>query len=180
MTDNNPAINKAPNSKQGNLDNKVVRNRNRHQEIQQPRESKFEARKKELLDETQTYMYQQSSKFSSVSRNLAIGIIGTIWILTYTDGKLHIPNCCLLVSLIAALLLLMTDVIHYFWDSRSYQREIYKFDGYNSTKDLLMKHETTMDAINQRSGRFIVAKFVILIISTILFAIGLLLKVYLK
>ena len=121
-------------------------------------------------------MYQQSSKFSSVSRNLVLGIIGTIWVLTYTDGKLGIPNNWLLCSLIMGLLFLLVDVIHYFWDSVSYQRETYQLDKYKNQLELDKRHEPQMDSINKRSHRFIIAKFCILMLASLSFAIGLSLK----
>ena len=121
-------------------------------------------------------MYQQSSKFSSVSRSLVLGIIGTIWVLTYVDGNLLIPNGWMLSSLVAGLIFLLTDVIHYFWDSMSYHCEAYKLDTYNNQQDLDKKHEPRMDRINKRSHWFIVAKFCILMVASILFAIGLSLK----
>lgn len=145
-------------------------------EIQLSKKDEFEKRRQELQDETQRYMYQQSSKFSSVSRSLVLGIIGTIWILTYVDGNLLIPNRWLLSSLITGLAFLLTDVIHYFWDSMSYHSETYKLDAYKSQFELDEKHEPRMDGINKRSHWFIVAKFCILMVASILFTIGLLLK----
>lgn len=147
-----------------------------HQEVLSSKDN-FVERKQNLLDETQKYMYQQSSKFSSVSRSLILGIIGTLWVLTYTEGKLRVPNFWLLSSLIGCLLFLFVDVIHYFWDSMSYQCELYRLDKYKTQKELDEDHEDIMDYINKRSNCFLVAKFIILIISSWLFAYGLYLKI---
>ena len=137
----------------------------------------FAERKQKLMDETQEYMYQQSSKFSSVSRFLIVGIIGTIWILTYAEGKLLVPNYFLLASLISSLLFLFIDVIHYFADSMSYQKELYRLDDYKSQDDLLMKHELIMNTINKRSHRYIIIKYCVLMLAAVLFIIGLSLKI---
>lgn len=144
-----------------------------HQEVLQ-KKSKIENpnRKQELLDETQNFMYQQSSKFSSVSRNLVLGIIGTIWFLTYVDGKLSIPNPWLFCCLLLGLLFLLIDVIHYYWDSISYQSELYQLNEYNTPKEFDDNHELKMDRINKRSHRFIVAKFWMLMMASILFGFG--------
>lgn len=144
-----------------------------HQEVPQEK-SKIENpnRKQELLDETQNFMYQQSGKFSSVSRNLVLGIIGTIWFLTYVNGKLTIPNTWLFCCLLSGLLFLLTDVIHYFWDSMSYHKELYNLEKYNTQKEFDDYHEPKMDWINKRSHRFIVAKFWMLMIASVLFGIG--------
>ena len=135
--------------------------------------SSFEEKKQKLQEETQEFMYQQSSKFSSVSRNLVLGIIGTNWFLTYVDGKLRIPNLCLFVSLLLGLIFLLVDVVHYFWDSMSYQKELYSLDKYKTEQELENKHEPRMNAINKRSHRFINAKLCILALASILFFIGL-------
>lgn len=138
----------------------------------------FDKRKQELQDETQSFMYAQSSKFSSVSRNLILGIIGTIWVLTYVNGNLKIYNYWLLGSLIVALLFLLVDVIHYYWDSLSYHNEQYKLDTYSCQKELENEHKPKMDTINKRSHNFIVIKFWILMLVSFLFAIGLIRKTF--
>lgn len=151
-------------------------NQKDHLEVQQKKGdicSSFEEKKQKLQEETQEFMYQQSSKFSSVSRNLVLGIIGTNWFLTYVDGKLRIPNLCLFVSLLLGLIFLLVDVVHYFWDSMSYQNELYSLDRYRTEQDLIDKHESKMDVINKRSHRFINAKLCILALASILFFIGL-------
>lgn len=138
----------------------------------------FEKRKQELQDKTQSFMYAQSSKFSSVSRNLILGIIGTIWVITYSDGNLKISNYWLFGSLIVALLFLLVDVIHYYWDTISYHNEQYKLDKYSCQKELDNEHEPRMDTINKRSHSFIVIKFWILMFVSFLFVIGLLIKTF--
>lgn len=147
-----------------------------HQEVPLGEGNSFEKRKQELQDETQQFMYAQSSKFSSVARNLILGIIGTVWVLTYAEGTLNFPNGWLFSSLLAGLSFLLIDVIHYYTDSLSYNRELYRLDKYVSQKDLDVKHEPKMDSINKRSHIFIVMKFWVLIFTSILFIMGLLLK----
>lgn len=177
MTSRKQASNKA-NNKQEKVDNRdKALGQKGLPGVLPSKKDEFEKRRQELLDETQRYMYQQSSKFSSVSRSLVLGIIGTIWVLTYVDGNLCIPNRWLLSSLITGLVFLLTDVIHYFWDSMSYHIESYKLDSYQTLLDIDRKHEPKMDEINKRSHWFIVAKFCILIIAAILFGIGLSLKI---
>ena len=147
-----------------------------HQEVQQVKrdgDNTFEEKKQELQGETQDYMYQQSNKFSSVSRNLVLGIIGTNWFLTYVDGKLRIPNRYLFASLLLGLMFLLVDVIHYFWDSVSYQKELYSLDKYETEQELESENEPKMNEINKRSHRFIIAKFVLLVFASTLFFFGL-------
>ena len=165
---------------------KSIKNQDKHQEYKQiqkvhqefqPLQNSFEKRKKELLEETQEYMYSQSSKFSSVSRNLVLGILGTIWVITYADKAFDIPNNWLLRSLFVCLFFLLTDVVHYFWDSMSYHKELFTMDKYTSQEDLDDKHEKRMNYISKRSHYFIVAKFMILLFGALFFVIGIILKI---
>lgn len=172
-----------PNKTQGSNKQKKVVNKDKgpvqkdHQEALQLKDNSFEENRKKLLEETQEYMYSQSSKFSSVSRTLILGIIGTIWVITYSEGKMFFPNFCLALSLVCGLLFLLTDVFHYFLDSISYHKEEYKLEEYKTQKDLDSEHETKMNHINNRSHGFLIGKFVILMITAIFFAIGLLVKI---
>ena len=143
------------------------------QEVRQEKNKALKEKKEKLQKETQDYMYGQSSKFSSVSRHLIFGIIGTIWVITYTDEGMFVPNCYLLFSIIIGLLYLLCDVTHYFWDSLDYENELNQIDIYNSQKQLEVEHEQRMDSINQRSHFYIRLKFVILLFCSVLFIIGL-------
>ena len=157
-------------------------NQKDHQVVQQTKDvynKRPEEKIKELQDETQGFMYKQSSNFSSVSRSLVLGIIGTDWFLTYIDGKLRIPNLYLFNSLLLGLMFLFVDVIHYFWDAVSYQKELYRLDKYETEQDLKNKHEPEMDKINKRSHKFIVAKFVLLVFASTLCFFGLI-KIFIK
>lgn len=132
----------------------------------------FEERKEKLQEETQQFMYAQSSKFSSVSRSLIFGILGTIWVLTYKEGRMTIPNDFLLSSLMLCLLYLFSDVIHYYTDSRAYKKELYRLDKYKTLEDLENKHEPIMDQINKNSHSFIIFNFCVLIFSSAYLIVG--------
>ena len=141
-------------------------------------QSSFEQKKNKLQDETQEFMYNQSSKFSSVSRSLVLGMLGTIWVITYTDHIIDIPNNWLLHSLFVCLFFLLIDIIHYFWDSMSYHHELFKLDDYTSHEELDHEHEKRMDAISNRSHYFIIIKFIILLIGAAFFVIGIIDKIH--
>ncbi len=133
----------------------------------------FDDNKKGLQEQTQKYMYEQSSKFSSVARTLIFGIIGTIWVISYTkNGELIISSLFLFSSLLAGLHYLLTDAIHYYIDSRSYEIELYDLDNYKTQEDLDQKHEPVMDSINKVSHFFINFKLVILLVCAVYFIIG--------
>ena len=112
-----------------------------------------------LLDECQSYHYAQSSKFSTLARTLVFGIIGTIWILSYSTNGFNPSNNCLLWSLIVSFLYLAVDLCHYFWDSCFYRSEYFKFE---KEKDI-SEHDKRMRERSQLSNRAIWVKSIIFI-----------------
>lgn len=142
-----------------------------HQEVLHKR-SDFRTRKEQLQNELQGYMYNQSSKLSSVSRNLTFGMLGTIWVITYSDGKMTIPNPYLFYALFISLLYMVVDVIHYFLDSISYHHQQYKLDNYTTDVEIDRIHEKKMDKINKRSHYFLIGKTIVLFVAAIFFIRG--------
>lgn len=141
------------------------------QEVQSKR-SNFKNRKQQLQNELQGYMYSQSSKLSSVSRNLTFGMLGTIWVMTYSEGKMTIPNPYLFYALLSSILFMVVDVVHYFWDSISYHRQQYKLDKYKTNEEIDNIHEKQMDKINKRSHNFLLGKTFVLFLAALLFIRG--------
>lgn len=133
--------------------------------------------KDEKETEMQVFMSEQSGSFSSISRTLMFGIIGTIWVLTYSDGKLAIPNNWLLISLIMSLLYFLADTGHYFWDAMSCQKVSQDVWGYKTADDVENKTNEAMKKINKRSVNFVKIKFVLLILTAIIFGVGLFLQI---
>ena len=142
------------------------------------KQSPFLKEKETMQKETQDYKYAQSSKFSSVARQLEFGIIGSGWVLIYTDKKLDTSNYFLLAALGLALFFLFIDALHYYLDSRSYHKELYNLDEIDkilseeSFEVFRKKHEIGMDKYCNRSDNFIKAKFWILTITCVSFLIG--------
>ena len=162
--DSNPKPEKAGNKGK-------TRVRRDRQEVRQDR-SDFKTRKEQLQDELQGYMYSQSSKLSSVSRNLIFGILGTIWVMTFSEGKMTIPNPYLFYALLTSLLYMIIDVFHYFCDSISYHRQQYKLDSYKNNQEIENIYEKRMDKINNRSHYFLIGKTSVLLLAAIFFIIG--------
>jgi len=163
---------KIQNMKTGNTAMEDRLNQKVHQEALSKQNDEFQENRKKLQDETQSYKYSQSSKFSSVSRSLVFGILGTIWVVIYSDDSIVIPNDWLLYSLFSCLTFLFADVVHYFLDSISYQKELSKLDKYTTQEELDTKHEKKMDSISKRSHLFIIIKFVILFVACLFFVVG--------
>ena len=147
-------------------------NAQKDQQELQSNNGEFKGKLEKLQDETQEYMYNQSSKFSSIARNLTLGILGTIWVLTYSEGKCTIPNSWLLGTLISSLGFMMCDAVHYFLDTISYHKELSAMDSYKTMSDINGIHEPFMDKVFNRSHYFFLCKSIILAISCTLFLLG--------
>ena len=132
----------------------------------------LEEKKLNLFDRAQEYMSDQSSKFSNVARSLMFGIIGTIWIISYTEAGLDFSNCWLFTALSLSLLYFLVDVIHYFWSAMSY------LDVSNKTPQCMNPDQydvqlRRMETISGRTVACFVIKFIVLIIAATAFCIGL-------
>ena len=126
--------------------------------------SKFKSRTNEMSDLT--------SNFSTVARTLMFGIIGTIWIITYTEEGLNFSNPWLFAALSLCLFYFLVDVIHYFCCSMICQSISAKAKDSN-TYDEYLKQKRRTEKNNRRSVVFIVIKFIVLIIAATACCIGL-------
>lgn len=122
----------------------------------------------ELLEECQEYHYAQSSKFSQLSRSLVFGILGTIWILSYSEQGFTPNNNWQIWTLIAGFIYLAIDVCHYFCDSCFYRNEYFHFKKERN----ISTHDDKMNKRSKISYHAICWKFIILISVCILFLIG--------
>ena len=134
----------------------------------------FEGKRLQLQDECWNFMYKQSSTASKISRQICLGIIGMVWIISFMNGHLIFINKWFIVTLISCVCFLIVDFLHYYLDSRSYYKETTKMDTYKDENDLRFLHETTMDKIFERSQWFFKIKFYLILVSSTLFIISLL------
>lgn len=121
-----------------------------------------------LLDECQGFHYSQSSNFSKLSRTLVFGIIGTIWILSYTEQGFTPNNNWQIWTLIVGFIYLAVDVGHYFSDSCFYRSEYFHFEKEKN----VFSHDNRMNKRSQSSYCAIWGKFILLSIICILFIVG--------
>ena len=139
-----------------------------------------EAKIEKLLEECQGFKYTQSSNFSTLSRSIIFGIIGTLWIISYTDGEFTFPNRCSLYAMCAAFVYLIADLIHYYWDSCFYKKEYVQFDKEKMSETAVQDHNSRMDKNADNSFNFFRGKCVLLLITVLLFMIGFICKYMIK
>ena len=126
--------------------------------------------KDELVEETQRFMYAQSSKCSQSGRIIAYGlfILNVVLIFLYPT----LVNFCSYFGLLDIILFLIMDVIHYYKDVGRYYAELYRLDQYPEDK-ILMSHECNMDKINKSSRRMFEVKHIVLMLAVVLSIAGL-------
>ena len=132
--------------------------------------SKDQAEK--LEDKCKEYLYSQSSKFSSLSRNIVYGLIGVIWIVSYSESGFILPSNTLLSALVLGFIYLSIDIIHYFCDTCFYRSATSFLQETPHSKDMIEYHNKRMRKNGLRSFHWIIAKFSFLLIFTIVFFIG--------
>lgn len=129
------------------------------------------------LTECQGYHYSQSSMASTLLRNIIFTIIGVIWVLSYKDTGFLIPNLWLYIALGFSFLYIVFDVIHYFVDSCAYRKQYFKLESMKSRDnaceaEIIKSHEDDMTKIAKRSFSMLIAKFITMILTSIVFIIG--------
>ena len=126
--------------------------------------------KDQLIEETQRFMYAQSSRCSKNSRIIAYGlfVLNVVMIFQYPT----LVNFCSYFGLLDIILFLMMDIIHYCKDAGRYYAELYRLDQYPEDK-ILMSHERNMDKINKSSRRMFEVKHIVLMLAVVLSIAGL-------
>lgn len=126
--------------------------------------------KDELVEETQRFMYAQSSKCSQNSRIIAYGlfVLNAVMIFLYPT----LVNFCSYFGLLDVILFLMMDIIHYYKDAGRYYVELYRLDRYPE-EEILKLHEQQMDKINKASRRMFEVKHIVLMLAVFLSITGL-------
>lgn len=126
--------------------------------------------KDQLIEETQRFMYAQSSRCSKNSRIIAYGlfVLNVVMIFQYPT----IVNFCSYFGLLDIILFLMMDIIHYYKDAGRYYVELYRLDQYPE-EEMLMLHEQQMDKINKDSRRMFEVKYIVLMLAVFLSVVGL-------
>ena len=126
--------------------------------------------KDQLIEETQRFMYAQSSRCSKNSRIIAYGlfVLNVVLIFRYPT----IVNFCSYCGLLGIILFLMMDIVHYYKDAGRYYIELYRLDQYPE-EEMLMLHEQQMDKINKDSRRMFEVKYIVLMLAVFLSIVGL-------
>lgn len=75
--------------------------------------------------EAGNYQSQQSAKTSELIRKIVFAIIGSCWVLIFTeDGTYQDTNIYLQLAIAGSFVYLILDIVHYFWDTCSYYRNV--------------------------------------------------------
>lgn len=124
----------------------------------------------DLLKKSNTILYEQSSKVSTICRSVIYAMFATIWAISYEDGCFNIPQGIMLYTLGTCIVFLFIDVLHYFIETCFHFR----------TTQVVFRFRVQSDGINEadkkrfvrnskRSFRFIIYKFAITIIAMVMF-----------
>ena len=128
--------------------------------------------KAKLFTYAQKEMSELTGIFSNVARTLMFGIIGTIWVISFTEEGLKFSNRWLFAALSLCLVYFLVDVIHYFCSAMIYQNISNKAKKCETFGEYLKQKKRTYK-INSRSVICIYIKFTVLTIAAFAFCKGL-------
>lgn len=119
------------------------------------------------------YYAEQSKSVSENSRRIVWVIIGTVWVLCFKQDTFVFPNVLIILSAVFSFVFLAIDLIHYFFDSCFYYRRAKSLRDHDIEEEYLQRQIGISEYHEETSFIFLVLKFVFVIITTILFVIGL-------
>lgn len=129
------------------------------------------------IEESNGFSYSQASNVSSISRNLVMGMIATVWVVSYIDGKFVLPNKCLVCAMAIAFAYLLMDVIHYYTDARFYHKGTLSLEKHYGNPSFLKKvYNDGMIAHAKKSQRWFVGKFYLFLLTVVVFLVGMVLE----
>lgn len=129
------------------------------------------------IEESNGFSYSQASNVSSISRNLVMGIIATVWVVSFIDGEFVLPNKCLVCSMAIAFVYLLVDVIHYYSDARFYHKGTLSLEKHYGNPSFLKKdYNDSMIAHAKKSQKWFVGKFYLFLVTACVFLVGMILE----
>lgn len=127
----------------------------------------------EAIGEGQDYYSSQSGKVANNTRNLVLGIIGTIWIVSYDNGRFILPNIYLILALCGCFLYLLFDLLHYFLDAKFYYKKTLSLEkNFGNWSYLIGPYNNSLIKHSKSSYNWMVTKFIAFAFVAIVFVIG--------
>lgn len=113
--------------------------------------------------------YKQSSKFSEISRNITYGMLATLWIIMFSNGKVILPSIPIIITLCLCFIYLLFDLIHYYSDSFRCRKKIKQLINIYKDNKLIETYKDN-NKRNDRIDNYILdVKFMLMIITSISF-----------
>ena len=110
------------------------------------------------------------------TRNLVMGIIATIWIVSYDDGHFKLPNVWLLIAMIGCFSYLFCDLVHYFVDAIFYYKQTISLEkNFENWDYLTVTYNNNLIKHSKKSYCWIWVKAVLFLLISVVFVIGILL-----
>lgn len=126
-----------------------------------------------LIDTAQKCHADQSATFSQNSRKIIWAIIGTNWVLIFSNNKIDFPNAVILISILLNIFYLILDCLHYYLDTNFYyniSKEIPREDYNVNTPS---EYNKIMEEYSSNSLKWFKIKAFNLLVNIIIFIVGL-------
>lgn len=127
----------------------------------------------EAIAEGQTFYSAQSGKVANNTRNLVLGIIGTIWIVSYDNGRFVLPNSWLITAMCGCFVYLLFDLLHYFLDANFYYKKTISLEkNFGDWKYLKETYNNALVQHSKKSFHWMWAKVILFVLIAFVFIIG--------
>ena len=127
----------------------------------------------EAIAEGQSFYSAQYGKVANNTRNLVMGIIATIWIVSYDNGHFMLPNGWLISAMIGCFSYLFCDLLHYFFDAIFYYNQTISLEKKFGNWDYLtVTYNNNLIKHSKKSYCWMWVKAVLFLIISALFIFG--------
>ena len=126
------------------------------------------------IEEGNGFYNTQSTKVSQNTRTLVMGIITTIWVVSYNDGSFMLSNNWMIASLFIGFAYLAIDILHYFIDTCFYYNKLLSLEKKYGDKKYLTTYNQSLIKHSRLSYIWIWIKFLSFVIIAFTFLIGIL------
>lgn len=123
-----------------------------------------------LIKQGNEVLYKQSAQVSSICRKVIYALFATIWALSYKDGSFYIPHGIMFWTLVACVVFLFVDILHYFRETCFMHKIIHYAYNRGKQSDEISQDDANKYVENsKRSFRYICYKFGITVFAMTLF-----------
>jgi len=133
----------------------------------------------QAIEEAQSFYADQSGKVATISRSIVFGMIGTIWVVWYSDGEIKDIHFVTLLSMFFCFVYLMYDVFLYFQNALFYHDKLVQLeDNFKKSNYLDKSYSDELLNYSKKACANMKRKYWIFIFVSVSFVVGMYCQLY--